>query len=623
MSSFNDSLDECLIKLYDYSSNFNINIELIQKLAQHLKLDTFVDKDAYSHIFEPTKSSDKIKFQRLSIAGSFILIDIDFTEKNEIINVSLSLANHIEDGNENVPNFDLKDHIKIGEKDEQGNILVNIDSTENILSFLAKGNNETETSAENILLSSLQEAKLGKFPFNLKFLATLDRLSSTDEDLFLYLDKTALILKTAYLLETKYNNDWLYTDGLYTSIGKISTNDSANSQLGVFIDFWKDFRYINHEYMSSGSNELIFGNSYNGLLNIKASDSTQNDYLIQCKDSIWKLTGKEGVKENYKLAFNDDTQSKVPSTATSSIKSSNKNNSNWILSLDLNYPVYVHVQALEFLGITNYNITDEKTTNSDLFGKLNDTNEYNYNSSVNKDSPSKLRIVQQISQEYIPLTSISLNSLIDLSQLVPLLRNYIVFANLLRTLIKETAHNSSIFVGVNGASTRSGEMSTETKNRLKASLKLPDDVTDEELMGLSAVTENNAFSTAQIMPHTVDLDSFMKDELSEVERPSTSIEDLYILFSLDDIDYSSPTYDLLISIDGLLVNSKGDLVDFDVKFKILNGVVSDRKADDKEDVNMDVDMDVDNELTNKNEKFIKGLNLTEDIIKVLQYVYLD
>ena len=61
MSSFNDSLDDCLVTLYDYSSNFYINVELIQKLAQHLKLDTFVDKDAYSHIFEPTESSERVE----------------------------------------------------------------------------------------------------------------------------------------------------------------------------------------------------------------------------------------------------------------------------------------------------------------------------------------------------------------------------------------------------------------------------------------------------------------------------------------------------------------------------------------------------------------------------------
>lgn len=151
---------------------------------------------------------------------------------------------------------------------------------------------------------------------------------------------------------------------------------------------------------------------------------------------------------------------------------------------------------------------------------MNDSNEYNYNSGINKDSPSKLHITQQISQEYIPLTSVSLNSLTNLIQLIPLFRNYIVLANLLRTLIKETASNPFIFVGINGVSTSAGEMSTETKNRLKASLKLPDDVTDEELMGLSAVSDNSAFSTAQInKPNTVDLTSFMNDGLSEVEKP--------------------------------------------------------------------------------------------------------
>ncbi|CAG87104.2 DEHA2D11000p [Debaryomyces hansenii CBS767] len=620
MSSFNDSLDDCLVTLYDYSSNFYINVELIQKLAQHLKLDTFVDKDAYSHIFEPTKSSERVKFQRLSIAGSFILIDIDFTEINKIIKVSLSLANHIDETNGNIPNFDLKSHVTIGEKDEQGNMLVEIDSTENKLTFLTKGNQEAEPSADDILLSSLQAEKLGKFPFNLKFLATLDRLSSTDEDLFLYLDKTAVILQTAYLLETKHNEDWLYTEGLYTSVGKISTNDPKSSQLGVFIDFWNDFRYINHEYTTSDSSTLLMGNSYKGFLNIKASNSTQKDYLLQNKESIWKLVGRDEVIESYKLAFNDGPQPKAPSTATSSIKSSNKNNSNWILSLDLNYPVFVHLQVLEFLGITDYEKSNEKIIDSDLFDKLNDSNEYNYNSGINKDSPSKLHITQQISQEYIPLTSVSLNSLTNLIQLIPLFRNYIVLANLLRTLIKETASNPFIFVGINGVSTRAGEMSTETKNRLKASLKLPDDVTDEELMGLSAVSDNSAFSTAQInKPNTVDLTSFMNDGLSEVEKPPASIEDSYISFSLDDIDYCSSTYDLLISIDGLLVNSKDELVDFEVKFKISNGVMSKIKPDDQEDVNMDDD----NESIDKNEKFIKGLNVTEDIIKVLKYVYLD
>lgn len=68
-----------------------------------------------------------------------------------------------------------------------------------------------------------------------------------------------------------------------------------------------------------------------------------------------------------------------------------------------------------------------------------------------------------------------------------------------------------------------------------------------------------------------------------------------------------------------MVNSKDELVDFEVKFKILNGVMSKIKPDDQEDVNMDDD----NELIDKNEKFIKGLNVTEDIIKVLKYVYLD
>lgn len=613
MSSFNDSLEACLDKLYDYSSNFDINIEIIQKLAQQLKLDTFVDKDAYSHIFDSSiKSSDNsaTKFQRLSIAGSFILLDIDFTEANKIINVSLSLANHADKSDEDKPRVDLENQIKVGQADENGNILVNIDSGSSGLRFLTKGPLENEGSAEEIILASLQSDKLGRFPISLKLLATLDKFSSSTVDMFLYMEKIALILQAAGHLESKQNTDWHFTEGLSTSVGKVSINDQKNSQLGIFIDFWRDFRYINHELTNSETSGLIVGNNYKAQLNVKETNHSQKDYLLQSNDNIWKLIGKEGQIESYKFSFNHDKQADASST-TSSIKSLSKNNSNWALSLDLNYPVFIPLQALQYLGISDYEESSEDITDTEIFNKLND-NEGTYNANTNKDLPSKLRISQNVSQEYIPVRSMSLKSLCCLTQVVPVLRNFIVLANLLRTLEKATVNNPTVFGDIH----KSGELSAEAKNRLKASLKLPDDVTDEELMGLSAVSDNSAFTTAQInKPNTVDLNSFMKDDIEEPGK--SSVEELYILFSIDDIDYTSSGYDLLISIDGLLPNSDGDMTQFEIMIKISNGVVSDIHSEGD-----DVNMDEDNEMITKNKQFAKGLNLTEDIIKVLQYVYL-
>lgn len=64
-----------------------------------------------------------------------------------------------------------------------------------------------------------------------------------------------------------------------------------------------------------------------------------------------------------------------------------------------------------------------------------------------------------------------------------------------------------------GIPTTERELTEEFKHKLKESLKLPDDVTDEEILGLSAISETANYST--IPPANkddIDLESFLGNE---------------------------------------------------------------------------------------------------------------
>ena len=87
MPGTKSALDKSLQLLYNYSTNFQVSIELIQKLAQQLKLETFIDSLGFN--LDDSKPGQKT--QKLSIAGSSILLDIDFETDNKIVGLSLSV----------------------------------------------------------------------------------------------------------------------------------------------------------------------------------------------------------------------------------------------------------------------------------------------------------------------------------------------------------------------------------------------------------------------------------------------------------------------------------------------------------------------------------------------------
>ena len=94
--------------------------------------------------------------------------------------------------------------------------------------------------------------------------------------------------------------------------------------------------------------------------------------------------------------------------------------------------------------------------------------------------------------------------------------NFLVLINLCRTVIKSKLTQLPVFNSKRrrssrffGIPTTERELTEEFKHKLKESLKLPDDVTDEEILGLSAISETANYST--IPPANkddIDLESF-------------------------------------------------------------------------------------------------------------------
>ena len=138
-------------------------------MAQQLKLETFIDSLGFN--LDDSKPGQKT--QKLSIAGSSILLDIDFETDNKIVGLSLSVNagdsleqqnNHREIGPPNhTTNGQSSSHISIV-TDELGIHHVKLNCNNNPISFLNKPNDLNKTQVEQILLRNLQASKLGNFP---------------------------------------------------------------------------------------------------------------------------------------------------------------------------------------------------------------------------------------------------------------------------------------------------------------------------------------------------------------------------------------------------------------------------------------------------------------------------
>lgn len=593
MLNFNENLKKSLQVLYEYSKNFKLSLELIQSLSQQLKLDTFVDVDAYSHIIDQPlrdENNQVIKFQRLSIAGSLILIDIDLFEL-KILRVSFSLANQL-DNNEAMDLSSDEDIIKISPNDDLTTISIDFGKS-NPYSLLNKSHSD---NIESILLNNLRAPILNNFPHNLKHLANLDRLSSSSIDLFAYSDNLALILKTLNNIELKDSQDWKQKMGLTTSLGNVKIFDSQENKIGLFIDFWQDFRFINHEYqIQESTSDLLLGRNYKLLLNLSSKlYSTPIDYILETKDHTWELNGQKfqfQFDDESHLFFNKGSNSSN-GTASSNLSSNPeaKFDTNWTLVISLDNPIYLPLNLLEFIGMGSY---EEAKLENGNFDKLNTQKEIKIG--LSKDEDTNILIRNELHSVFVPIQMISLKRLVDITTFISIFRNHIVLTNILNELTK----NCSTHVYTNEE-----KMTEEVKHKLKDTLALSKDATDEQILSLNILNEKNIEDEKDIA-----LDEFMKEEPNREEADDN--DDLKI--KIIDIDYDSQSYNISISITG---KYKG--VDVDILFIISNGEILplDENPSSKDDMEVDDD-------ENKVKKFIKSLNLTEDIIKSFNFVYLN
>lgn len=600
-STFNSELDKSLQLLYAYSSNFQISVELIQRLAQQLKLETFIDNLG----FQLQNSTNNTNVQKLTIAASSILLDLDFESDTKIVNLSLSI-----NGSEN---------LQTGEpytihKDELGLTHVKLNCNNNRVTFLNKSSNSNKTQVEEILLSNLQGPKLGNFPANLQYLAIIDKFANHNPELFIYIETISFLLNTINQID-KELEDWQPEFGI---LGNVKLNQ--DKKLGVVLDFWKDYRFINREYrLIKGTDELLVGQNYELKLNVVDS-TNQVDYLIDNQIQEWEIAhGK------YKFEFENTLKPLVVD---------GDNFSAWALQLELNHSVYLPVFVLEYLGFLDYTTSEEEQSLKDVFEKVNNGEEFEQVLNIDSNNVS-FQFSNNIPSKFVNLKSVNINQLLDIPKIIPVLRNFIVLSNLIRTVINNKLTQVPIFNNKRrrssrllGIATSEKELTEEAKQKLKESLKLPDDVTDEEILGLSAISETANYSTIQPVNNKdeIDLDNFLQNEPNgngstssnnnEMEGIKFSDSQSYFLMRIEDIEFSNKGEVQLI------FEGNVDAEEILIHFKISNGeiqiVPNGTSTTNTTTTITSDDMETDD---TPSSKFIKGLNLTEDIISSYKSAY--
>ncbi|ODV79773.1 uncharacterized protein CANTADRAFT_49780 [Suhomyces tanzawaensis NRRL Y-17324] len=606
MSKFNEALSEAIASLYDYSQNCKVSIELVQRLAQQLKLETFIDKLGYT-VDSISKNQDKLKTQRLSIAGTSILIDIDFLKDNEIVGLSLSSGvAPVEEAESSSQEPKTGSHI-VEQKQVDGVTVIHLDPRKSLLQFLSPIKGQDKSVAETILMQNLTSERLNKFPFNLRYLANVDRLSTSNVNLFVVLEQIGLILYTLNELEgvlgQEDENSWLIKEGFANSIGMVKLNDLKSLQLGLFLDFWRDNRYINHEYQKNSSG-LLLGKEYTALISVEASDSEQFDYLSDAKQNEWSVSDSLGNVKKYKFEIDE-----LPPDSSSSAYTSASGPSNWLLYLNFNHSIYLPSYLLEYLGISNFKVLSADNELKPIFEKYNSGKSIEHCLEVSGNEVH-LKCYNDIqSSNFIPVYAFAINKVIDIATIIPGIRNFLVLSNILNTLIhtKPTASKKKVHSqsrrGSKIGGPADGEMTEDTKKRLRESLKLSYDVTDEEILGLNAISETAAYTTIQpINKDEVDLDTFMRDE--DADNSATNTEQFFNV-SLQYVDFTSKQLDLILQIEGRIHTEE-----LAFNLKISNGTFSEVKSSDT----MDID-------STKIDRFIRILNLTEDISRAISEVY--
>ncbi|QRG37087.1 hypothetical protein FDK38_001457 [Candidozyma auris] len=559
--------------LYEYSENFNISLDLIQRLAQFLKLDTFID----SEVQDPqTKQSVK----RLSIAGSLLLVDIDFIDSHTVTKVALASGNHSTSA---VSSAHSEENAVISTTKVDDTTVVRVNFLEaNFVSFLNIRNDNDASVAENILKENLCGPKLGKFPSNLKYLANLDRLSPPEGDLVLYLDNIAKYLEVVHMQECKLRpDDEDIRSGQSSIIGKLIYNDIQSLELGVFLQFWK----TKNKTKTSQYNEVLEHQTYVGRLSVIESEGPNRDYLKEATKSLWEPRDQENASLEYKITFDDEKH--LPK----GVSVCGPNNKQWELQLNLNHPVYLPREIIDYLGFDKYEVAKD-TELKEMFDKII---EFGSVDLMSESKNLKVQLDLKGFSDYIPLTSVSLPNLNSIAKLLPSLRNHI----LLFTWITEIAELPDCCI------------TDATETEAKKQKDVHPELAEEEVLRLNAMTESNAYVGVQVLDSNAntDVEDFFKQEDEDENMDKDNIESEaatpqpqapFVKLQLNDIDFSSRLLDLQFSISGRMESG----TPIEGSFKLQNGAFI-KAEDDKME-------------GSKTKSFIDALELSEDLLQALE-----
>lgn len=186
---FNETLEKAISFLLDYKPDYVQPVTNISNLCKLLYLDFFQDTIQEDGLSKAEGSSN-LQYQRLSIAGKILVLDIDYntnldTKKEQITNVMLVLAS-------NFDQFNYKNQLN-----------------------------------ENIFLNNLtKEVTLKKFYQNLKVMKNMDDCTDIDDsamDCFQHYNSTVKSLHTYFINTLSINSDHI----------SVNKGDELNLMFGI------------------------------------------------------------------------------------------------------------------------------------------------------------------------------------------------------------------------------------------------------------------------------------------------------------------------------------------------------------------------------------------------------
>lgn len=582
-----DALHASLRYLYNEASKFHVSIDIIVKLAKSLKLDTFVDAEETPGV------------QRLSIAGSLLLLEIDFSGDHTVTKVSLSLGNHTLEipaenagGGKNIVSESFQN--AVGTHPAAKSVVLSFlqQSTPSFLQtaqFCGEQGQNAVSVAENILLASLAGPTLGTFPENLKYLADIDRVSPPEADLIVYMDNLATYLSAIHHTETQIcRGDWQVSNGFTSTFGEVLLNDERGKHVGVFLQFWQASRFLNRELGQQNGIHTV-------LLAIEESKTHAVDYVAEAAQKPWVLQDSLGNKNTY--FFQGESDSAHLHGQQSVI-----DNAFWNLVLRFTQPVFLQKTILEYLGISEYEST-QSYPHSELWKNTLQDGEICF-----KANGKDVVFLFEEPPQYVCLRAVSLDNLHILESLMPVIRNQLVLTKLIESVAG--GNNTKYYRGIDTETVR------KDHQKMRASLQISNDVPEEELLSLSTIS--NDYVGTQMLERELELGDLAKSESeagddtlarNDFDTESSAQANPRLQFTVQEIIYGQPELDYVVKITGNLALEASKVQLVDTQVRIHNG----KLTVDGEDMNMDTETDVSG-------RFVHALALSEDVLLALETI---